>query len=67
MILKLYKAGVNVLRFNFSHADYENAAKVGQIVKQFNKENKTKLGLMLDTKGPEIRTGDYNGTKTYTK
>lgn len=67
MILKLYKAGVNVLRFNFSHADYDNAAKVWQIVKQFNKENKTKLWLMLDTKGPEIRTGDYDGTKKYTK
>ena len=67
MILKLYKAGVNVLRFNFSHADYDNAAKVGQIVKQFNKENKTKLGLMLDTKGPEIRTGDYTGTKIYNR
>jgi len=67
MIFKLYQAWVNVLRFNFSHADYDNAAKVWQIVKQFNKENKTKLWLMLDTKWPEIRTGDYNGTKTYTK
>ncbi len=67
MILKLYKAWVNVLRFNFSHADYENAAKVGQIVKKFNKENKTKLGLMLDTKWPEIRTGDYDGIKSYNK
>ncbi len=67
MILKLYKAWVNVLRFNFSHADYENAAKVWQIVKQFNKDKKTKLWLMLDTKWPEIRTGDYDGTKKYTK
>ncbi len=66
-ILALYKAGINVLRFNFSHADYENAAKVGQIVKRLNAEKKTKLGLMLDTKWPEIRTGDYEGTKSYVK
>lgn len=66
-IVKLYQAGVNVLRFNFSHADYENAAKVAKIVKEFNKDKKTKLGLMLDTKGPEIRTGDYPGEKSYQK
>jgi pyruvate kinase len=65
MILKLYKAWVNVLRFNFSHADYENATKVWNIVKEFNKNNKTKLWLMLDTKGPEIRTWDYEGLKSY--
>lgn len=65
MILKLYQAGTNVLRFNFSHADYDNAIKVAKIVKEFNKDKKTKLGLMLDTKGPEIRTGDYPGEKSY--
>ena len=66
-IIALYKAGINVLRFNFSHADYENAARVGKLVKKLNAEKKTKLGLMLDTKGPEIRTGDYEGTKSYVK
>lgn len=66
-IIALYKAGINVLRFNFSHADYDNAARVGQLVKKLNAEKKTKLGLMLDTKGPEIRTWDYEGTKSYVK
>lgn len=66
-IIELYKSGINVLRFNFSHADYENAARVGQLVKRLNAEKITKLGLLLDTKGPEIRTGDYEGTKSYEK
>lgn len=66
-IIALYKAGINVLRFNFSHADYDNAERVGKLVKRLNSEKKTKLGLMLDTKWPEIRTGDYEWTKSYVK
>lgn len=66
-IIALYKAGVNVLRFNFSHADYDNTAKVAAMVHKLNKEGTTKLGLLLDTKGPEIRTGDYEGLKSYIK
>ncbi len=64
-VIALYKAGINTLRFNFSHADYENAERVGKMVKRLNAEKKTKLALLLDTKGPEIRTGDYEGTKSY--
>ncbi len=66
-IIALYKAGVNVLRFNFSHADYDNTAKVAAIVHKLNKAGTTKLGLLLDTKGPEMRTGDYEGLKNYEK
>lgn len=66
-ILELYKAGVNTLRINFSHADYENTARVVEIVKRLNSEGKTKLALLGDLKGPEIRLGDYEGTKTYVK
>ena len=32
-----------VLRFNFSHADYENTARVAKLVKKLNEEKKTKL------------------------
>ena len=67
VIKDMIDAGVNVFRINFSHADYENAERVGKIVKKLNAEHKTKLWLMLDTKGPEIRTGDYEGTKSYVK
>jgi pyruvate kinase len=42
-IIALYKAGVNVLRFNFSHADYENAERVGKLVKKLNADMVTKL------------------------
>lgn len=66
-IIALYKNWVNCLRFNFSHADYENAARVADIVHRLNQEEKVKLSLMLDTKWPEIRTGDYEWVKAYQK
>lgn len=55
--------GMNVARFNFSHADYETHKKrFDQIVKLRNK-----LGLpvatLLDTKGPEIRLGKFTENK----
>jgi len=57
VLKKLSEAGVNVYRMNFSHGDHaEHGAKMDTI---------RKLGLpgaiMLDTKGPEIRTGQVNG------
>ncbi|NUJ97755.1 pyruvate kinase [Candidatus Gracilibacteria bacterium] len=66
-IIQLYNAGVNIIRFNFSHANYENARKVANNIKKLNSLGKTKLSLLLDTKGPEIRTGDMDGIYNYKK
>ncbi len=57
MLTKLMNAGLNVTRINFSHGGYEeNATKIATIKKVREALNKP-IGLMLDTKGPEIRTG----------
>ena len=57
MFTKLVKAGLNVARINFSHGGYEeNAVKIATIKKVREALNKP-VALMLDTKGPEIRTG----------
>jgi len=66
-IIALYKAGVNVIRINFSHADYENTSRIVEIVKRLNAADTVKLALLGDLKGPEIRLGDYEGVKTYKK
>lgn len=55
---KLIKvAGMNVMRMNFSHGDYEEQGFRIKNVKELNAENGWNVGMMLDTKGPEIRTG----------
>lgn len=66
-ILGLYHQGVNVIRMNFSHRDYEQMAQVIQIVRSLNERDLTKLSLLLDNKGPEIRTGKKEQKTTYTK
>lgn len=50
-------AGMNVMRMNFSHGDYEEQGFRIKNVKALNEEKGWNVGMMLDTKGPEIRTG----------
>ncbi len=66
-IEKLYKAWVNIIRFNFSHANYEDAEKSIKMIKKLNTEGKTNLSMLLDTKGPEIRTWDIENKNVYKK
>lgn len=66
-ITALYNQGVNIIRFNFSHADYDGTKKQLAIIRDLNQKWITKLGLLLDTKGPEIRTGDLDKKRTYIK
>ena len=57
MLTKLVSAGLNVTRINFSHGGYEeNKEKIATIKRVREKLNKP-VALLLDTKGPEIRTG----------
>ncbi|MBQ2937311.1 MAG: pyruvate kinase [Clostridia bacterium] len=57
MFTKLVKTGLNVARINFSHGGYEeNAVKI-ETIKRVRKNLNKSVALMLDTKGPEIRTG----------
>jgi pyruvate kinase len=54
-ILKgLVEAGVNVFRFNFSHVTHETHGKIMDSIRKL----KLNAAIMLDTKGPEIRTGE---------
>lgn len=56
-LLKLIDNGMNVMRMNFSHGDQEEQGNRIKIVKEINSESNKYIGLMLDTRGPEIRTG----------
>lgn len=56
-------AGMNVARFNFSHGSHEEHKSRMDLVKSVRKELGMPVGLMLDTKGPEIRTKTYKDGK----
>ena len=57
-IKKLHEAGMNVARLNMSHSDHKNAKKIIDRIKKLNQSVETPVGILLDTQGPEIRTGD---------
>ena len=51
------EAGMNVARLNFSHGTHESHAEALKAVREMERELGKPLAVMLDTKGPEIRTG----------
>ncbi|KAK3807634.1 MAG: pyruvate kinase [Benniella sp.] len=58
MISKLRDAGMNIVRMNFSHGSYEYHQSVIDNTRQSCREHPGRpVGIALDTKGPEIRTG----------
>ena len=54
----LAEAGMNVARLNFSHGDHEEHLARINTIKKIRKETGRVIAILLDTKGPEIRTHD---------
>jgi len=58
MLTKMLDAGMNVARLNFSHGDHVSHGKSLDNLRAALKQRPDKTcAIMLDTKGPEIRTG----------
>jgi len=57
MLTKLTNAGLSVARINFSHGGYEENAEKIATIKKVRETLQKPVALLLDTKGPEIRTG----------
>ncbi|PRX28946.1 pyruvate kinase [Orenia metallireducens] len=54
---QLMDAGMNVARLNFSHGDFEEHGARVKNIRELSKEKGIPVAILLDTKGPEIRTG----------
>ncbi|KAK4532099.1 hypothetical protein CCYA_CCYA10G2956 [Cyanidiococcus yangmingshanensis] len=57
-IKQLAEHGMNIARLNMSHGSHEWHGSVIQNIRQVNSEGKYNIGILLDTKGPEVRSGD---------
>ena len=66
MMRKLIQNGMNVARFNFSHGDHEEQKFRMDMLKELREEEHTNTAILLDTKGPEIRTGILKDGKKIT-
>lgn len=60
---KLYEEGVNVIRLNTAHQTHEDTRKVIKNVRAVS----NKIALLLDTKGPEIRTNKFEEERHFKK
>lgn len=66
MMRSLVKNGMNIARFNFSHGDYEEHKYRMDMLKKIREEEHLPVAILLDTKGPEIRTGVLKDGKKVT-
>lgn len=63
MIGRLMDAGMNVCRLNMSHGSYEEQGERIERIKRLRREKNLPVGILLDTKGPEVRTKTVEGGK----
>jgi pyruvate kinase len=61
MLQAMAEAGMNIVRLNMSHGDHESHRKVIRAIKTINQKTEYAVPVLLDTQGPEIRTGDLEG------
>jgi pyruvate kinase len=67
ILKEMIKNGMNVARLNFSHGSYDEHRKRLRNIRQAADELGTPIAIMLDTKGPEIRTGKLKNGSIFVK
>ena len=63
IITQFMEAGMNASRHNFSHGDHEEHRGRIELIKKVAKKLNKEIAIVLDTKGPEIRTGKFEPKK----
>ncbi len=58
MIARLIDAGVNIFRLNMSHAPHDWVRRVVRDIRSASAARQRFVGIMMDTQGPAIRTGE---------
>lgn len=66
LMKKLVEHGMDIARFNFSHGDYAEQKERMDMLKAVREEVGKPVAILLDTKGPEIRTGLLKGSQKVT-
>ncbi|PSC72575.1 plastidial pyruvate kinase 2-like [Micractinium conductrix] len=57
-LFRLADEGMSVVRLNMSHGDHASHKAVVDLVREYNSLGRSNLAIMMDTKGPEVRSGD---------
>ncbi len=65
ILRQMIEAGMDVARFNFSHGTHEGHAKHFALLDKLRGEFSKPVAALLDTKGPEIRLGEFKDGKVF--
>lgn len=63
VIEKLFDAGIDVFRLNFSHGAHEDHAKTHAIIRDVENERGRPIGILMDLQGPKLRVGSFANGK----
>lgn len=66
VLKKLIEEGLDICRLNFSHGTHEEHQAKINTIKELREEMNLPIAIMLDTKGPEIRLGNFKDNMTVT-
>ena len=64
VLREMIKKGMDVVRLNMSHCDYDFCEDIVSKIDSLNEELGTNVSIMVDTKGPEIRVGKFENDET---
>ncbi len=64
-LLKMYKAGLDVCRINFSHSKHEDAKKLIKLIRELNEEIGVDVAILADLQGPKLRVGEMKDGKVF--
>lgn len=65
VLTQLMQNGLNVCRFNFSHGSHEEHKERIDMAKKVREKLNKPVAILLDTKGPEIRTGNFEDPEVF--
>jgi pyruvate kinase len=57
VLREMLKAGANVFRINFSHADYDDVKERIRMIRELNEEMEYNAAILADLQGPKLRVG----------
>ena len=64
---KMFEAGMNVARLNFSHGTHEQHQEKIDLIKRVREKMNLPIAIMLDTKGPEYRIKTFKEDRKSTR
>ncbi len=63
VLTKMIKSGLSTIRINTAHVELPYIGQVKKMIEGLNQRMGSHVGIMVDLKGPELRTGPFNGGK----